>query len=126
MRTCLQCGCSRNDSEFEDSSRKKCKFCRSNDKRDWRRKHPDRAKAATLKGGGVLRRKDKERAFDAYGGRFCSCCGETEMLFLTIDHVNGDGGKHRKELNGKKIYAWLRQNNYPEGYQVLCFNCKHR
>jgi hypothetical protein len=24
---------------------------------------------------------------------------------------------------GVRFYSWLRRNNYPEGYQVLCFNC---
>ena len=42
---------------------------------------------------------DKKRPFlrrvlDHYG-RACSCCGETEPAFLTIDHVNNDGAEHR-------------------------------
>lgn len=64
----------------------------------------------------------KLEVLDAYGGRECVCCGETIVEFLTIDHINGDGGKHRKEVNGS-MYIWLRKNNYPEGFQVLCMNC---
>jgi len=52
----------------------------------------------------------------------CACCGETEIRFLSIDHINGGGIEHRKRINGS-IYLWLRRNNYPEGYRILCHNC---
>lgn len=62
-----------------------------------------------------------------YGGEIpeCNCCGEKEIKFLGIDHIEGGGVKHRKELQeaGTTIYLWLRKNNYPEGFQVLCHNC---
>lgn len=56
----------------------------------------------------------------------CACCGENELDFLTIDHINGGGNQHRKSLGGRRgsgIYGWLRQHKYPNGYQVLCMNC---
>ena len=28
----------------------------------------------------------------------CQCCGENHYEFLTIDHINGDGAKHRREI----------------------------
>jgi len=67
----------------------------------------------------------KHEAFMAYGGERCSCCGETEPIFLTIDHIAGGGTKHRKELgqNGSAIYLWLKRQGYPSGYRVLCRNC---
>lgn len=52
----------------------------------------------------------------------CKCCGESEYQFLTIDHVNGGGYKHKKETHGH-VCLWLILNNFPEGYQVLCYNC---
>jgi hypothetical protein len=59
-----------------------------------------------------------------YGGTKCICCNETEIRFLTIDHINGGGSKHRAEIgHGKTIYSWLKNNGYPNGYQVLCYNC---
>lgn len=58
------------------------------------------------------------------GGRpECLCCGEKMLGFLCIDHVNGGGTKHRKEINGSSIYQWLKTNKYPEGFAVLCHNC---
>ena len=72
--------------------------------------------------------EDKRAAFAHYGGK-CTYCGETEEIFLTIDHTDNNGAEHRREQrsgnnNGHNIYAWLRKNNYPDtGFQILCFNC---
>lgn len=65
----------------------------------------------------------KDRVFEKYGGYVCACCGEKERLFLQIDHINNDGNKHRKKIGHHNFYLWLEQNNYPEGYQILCANC---
>lgn len=65
----------------------------------------------------------KAAAFGAYGGARCSCCGESQPLMLTIDHVNNDGAEHRRRIRRHGLYAWLKQQGYPPGYQVLCFNC---
>ncbi len=60
----------------------------------------------------------------SYGSE-CACCGEARYEFLTIDHVNGGGTQQRRELGNSSmaIARWLKKNNYPEGYQILCFNC---
>ena len=71
----------------------------------------------------------QDEAVRAYGGYACACCGETEPLFLTLDHVNNDGGKFRRETgflhHGAKFYKWLKDHFFPPGYQVLCSNCNH-
>jgi hypothetical protein len=58
----------------------------------------------------------------------CACqgCSVTEIEFLTIDHINGGGNKHKRQENmkgGSGLYKWLIKNNYPDGFQVLCYNC---
>ncbi len=68
----------------------------------------------------------KQKIIEAYGGK-CTCCGETTLEFLTIDHINNDGAEDRRQ-NGKKsggkLYRWLIKNNFPkEDYQLLCYNC---
>lgn len=57
----------------------------------------------------------------------CSCngCDITEPLFLTIDHIT-DGAAHKKTYlggNNSHLYRWITKNNFPPGFQVLCFNC---
>jgi hypothetical protein len=61
-----------------------------------------------------------------YGGSLpkCECCGENRLEFLSIDHTKNDGAKQRKDdPSSIKIYAWLKRNNFPQGYRVLCMNC---
>ena len=55
----------------------------------------------------------------------CYCCGEDRLPFLTIDHINGGGYQHRKEIGmlGYRFYVWLRNNNYPEEFRTACANC---
>ena len=70
----------------------------------------------------------KREVYQHYGNNKCACCGETEWTFLTIDHINNDGATHRKELKyhskcGHGFYVWLKQQNWPGGFQVLCQNC---
>ncbi len=72
--------------------------------------------------------KNRHAVFMAYGGYRCACCGETEETFLTIDHINNDGAEMRRNKihgHGFQFYAWLRRNNYPVGFQVLCMNCQY-
>ena len=58
------------------------------------------------------------------GSMSCNCCGERELEFLSIDHIDNDGYKHRKTQGlGTGLYKWLRRNEFPKGFQVLCMNC---
>lgn len=69
----------------------------------------------------------RELTINHYGGNppKCNCCGEKERKFLTLDHINGGGRQHRKEMNNKSggVHGQLVKGNFPEGYQVLCMNC---
>lgn len=68
-------------------------------------------------------RKQRRIALEHYGGKTptCACCGENTYEFLTLDHIEGGGSKHRKHVHD--VYKWLSKNDYPKGFQVLCFNC---
>jgi hypothetical protein len=45
-------------------------------------------------------------------------------MFLSIEHKNGGGRKHREEIGGNQaIYHWLIQHNFPPEFGLLCFNC---
>ena len=78
-----------------------------------------------------LRRLElRNEMLNAYGGR-CSCCGETEDAFLTLDHANNDGAEHRRKL-GNTYATWqdLKRCGWPKrGFTLLCYNCncgRHR
>lgn len=67
----------------------------------------------------------KDLVYEKYGGYVCKCCGESTKEFLTLDHVNNDGAKHRREL-GKGVshlYRWIIKNNFPPIFEVMCYNC---
>jgi hypothetical protein len=58
------------------------------------------------------------------GSMMCICCKESNIGFLSIDHIHGRGKQFKdNKLSGRKIYSWLVKNNLPIGYRVLCFNC---
>ena len=63
-------------------------------------------------------------AIEKYGGK-CTCCGESEKIFLCIDHINGGGRRHRKLMTFSNIDEWLRSKGYPEGFRILCYNCNN-
>jgi len=127
-----------------------CKECWSGYLRTYRLKNADRLRAldrekyrqdrtnpvwvaSEQKRGREYWQKLRHEAIMTYGGYRCACCGETEEKFLSLDHVNNDGAEHRRSLgydgNGKgassKILKWLKDHDYPEGFQVLCMNCNH-
>jgi hypothetical protein len=68
------------------------------------------------------RREDRETVLWHYGAE-CSCCGETELMFLTMDHVNDDGAEHRRQVPPDKLYRWIIKSGFPDSFRVLCYNC---
>ena len=67
----------------------------------------------------------KKLVYNHYGDS-CQSCGITDKDCLTIDHINGGGTQHRKNIKryGWSFYQWLVKNNFPEGFQTLCMNCQ--
>jgi hypothetical protein len=65
---------------------------------------------------------------EGINGKECeSQCGQNgnnsaKSRLLTIDHVNGGGNKHRKEL-ARHLCDFVIKNDFPEGYRILCMNC---
>jgi len=103
-------------SEYDKRNRDKNKDRLNEKRRRFRKANPEYDK--------MYARRIREEVLSHYGGK-CACCGEGQYEFMTIDHMNGGGSKHRRELKqeGAKFIFWLRRNGYPEGFQVLCNNC---
>jgi len=78
-------------------------------------------------------RRIRRETLEHYGGSppNCNCCGEKNYEFLTLDHINNDGAKHRKELVGNSKISGavfcraLKKHGFPNDppLQVLCWNC---
>ena len=100
--------------------------------REWRAANPEKNRATDRKhrDKNPQAARDKLRAWQnkvrvemiqAYGGR-CACCGVSEAPFLAIDHIDGVRPEGAPK-GGHQLYAWLRRNEWPEGFQILCHNC---
>lgn len=68
----------------------------------------------------LVRRLRKE-VVAALGGA-CSCCGEREPLFMTIDHEKRDGHAERNQQARIRMYRAVIAGKRPD-IRVLCFNC---
>lgn len=81
--------------------------------------NPEKLRIKSLKG----RRKARLEVLTHYsnGEMKCACCGENEVKFLTLDHINGRSDGQRAA--GTALVQWIRKMKYPSGFQVLCFNC---
>lgn len=100
-----------------------CKECG----RIYRRTNPEYVRKTKIRIK-EYQRKVKIEVFNHYSNEDirCQCCNEKEIKFLCLDHIDGGGGEERKRLNGRGgviFYAYLKAHKYPEGYQLLCFNC---
>ena len=104
-----------------------CIICECVVSSNWTPKHVEKIRTRQRNRRHTIKRK----VFSHYGDA-CACCGETESAFLSMDHINEDGARHRKEITGKKrgmtgsgcwIYPWIIKNNFPNTLQILCFNC---
>jgi len=123
MKRCTKCKINKSFDEFSKKRGYKdghctwCKLCC----RKYQQNNRERFRQAKKK----YNRKLKRVVLNYYGNK-CICCGEQIIQFLTIDHINGNGCRHRKKLgvsSGSDFYKWLIDNNFPGGFQILCFNC---
>jgi hypothetical protein len=82
----------------------------------------------------------KAKFLEMYG-YVCACCGEINPKFLTLDHVQNDGGEKRSyivmenwpgrsdpmpRMMHVSTGQFLRDavsEYHPEEYRILCYNC---
>ncbi len=109
---CSQCG-----SDLGNAEGKRCQTCI--EKRNaWYQG------STTQEKDKARRDENKEAVLKHYGGK-CVTCGMSRPSCLAIDHIHGDGNTHRKKIGkwGSGFFKWLVDNNFPEGFQILCHNC---
>jgi hypothetical protein len=107
-----------------------CKSCVRTYYRAWNKRPgpPTQKRQETIRRSQLQCRVDVLMHY-SNGTMKCACCGEAGLPFLSLDHINGNGNQHRKSLMGNKnkagteFFYKLRQEGFPSGLQVLCFNC---
>lgn len=144
-KTCWECRLLKREAMFSRSARNtdgvadRCKDCARHALTVWRAKNPDKQRAIGRRQS-QKRRLDpvlaersrryqwtrreaaKIRVIDKYGGS-CACCHESNIGFLTIDHINGGGMAHRKTLK-RVMWHWLDGQPIDSSrFRLLCFNC---
>jgi hypothetical protein len=99
-----------------------CRVLRTEAKRrDWRVNS-----VQMLQNAQFYRTMAQLECYDRYGGRKCACCGESELDFLSIDHINNDAYLQKKlDPAARHLALYLKANGFPPGYRVLCMNCNH-
>jgi len=126
---------------LETEEGKDYKLRRNEYAKQWRKDNKEKFKASQ-KAAYYQTRLEALRHYSGLQIPECKCCHESMFEFLTIDHINGDGAAHRREIGmaqgdpaqvqrqGQKVTMggngfvyWLKKNNWPEGFQVLCMNC---
>jgi hypothetical protein len=137
---CKECGIELTDENwyvsYKEINKRICKKCDYEYIKVWRQNNRDKYNQISKKWRQNNRDKVnqqkrewyhqlRDEVIDAYGGK-CKCCDETRKEYLSIDHIDGNGNKQKREIGVRtpqEFYCWLKENNYPEEFQVLCFNC---
>jgi hypothetical protein len=91
--------------------------------------------------GRTLHNNERLKIFQEYSKRLsnsdipcCNCCGlNSHVDFLALDHVFGRVEMdsipelvaigYSSKLESSKLRDWIMQNNFPDGFQILCHNC---
>lgn len=93
----------------------------------WREQNPEAWKRTASASARRQHEAAKRAVVDAYGGR-CTCCGETDIHFLTVEHMTvGSRERHRydngKRISGTKLLRLIASEGFPDDITVMCFNC---
>lgn len=88
----------------------------------WRKEQPKSYWAKENERVKAKRKIVRKEVIQAYGNK-CTCCGEKQYDFLTIEHKNNNGAAHRKIITATRLPFLLKKLNFPSDYEVLCYNC---
>jgi len=122
---CVKCAIELDDVSWLPSRRKRnvhvCKFCIQKDNNYRYLKNKEKYLKNIKNNYKLL----KQKVFDYYGGK-CEICKQNNYDFLSLDHINGNGRKQRKELlsidSGTSFYKYVFKNK-PNDLRILCYNC---
>lgn len=115
------------EKQWQKEYREKTKEKRREYQHRYRKENPEKTRGK----GKEERARVKKEVIGYYSkDKFeCASCGFNDMRALQLDHIFNNGAEERIKIFGNRtaagtmFYRWVRQQNYPEGYQVLCANC---
>jgi len=118
-KICSKC---REEKDFTNPKENYCKSCKKEYNAKWRKENREYHNARVKKWT-----QDRRRLVIEHYGAKCVCCGESNYAFLTLDHKNNDGNIERKLYKNQNasIMARVIKDNFPDTYQILCYNCNH-
>ena len=130
-KRCSKCKRTRPLSEFyrdkrhADGNQSHCKECQRQRHRQYYQNN--RSRLLQYKHAYILRYK--RATLDRLGGARCALCGCEELIFLTVDHTDGNGHIHRKQIgNGSNTHRWILKASDVElkrwHLRVLCSSCQ--
>lgn len=143
---CKECTNAKSKQKYRDNPQKHHALTKA-----WRRANPDRTreivnasfarnKKQFLASAKVVRQERKAEVLSRYSAKEypflatprCTSCSPAggqvvHIAMLALDHIRGGGTQHRKGVGtGDNFYDWIIENDYPDGYRVLCHNCNFR
>ena len=140
-KKCSKCGEDKSVSKFfidkqkSDELTSSCKKCITKNSKQYylnnkehylaySKKHHEKTKHLKRERTRIKRRRLFKEIFNLLGNK-CECCNFTNIWALQIDHIAGDGYKHRKVLKGMAYYADILKSikKNENKYRILCANC---
>lgn len=153
-RVCTKCGLQKPIETFKLHGKYRRRSCQECDRPMFRQKHKEwrdknrahlrayaresmkrhrktwtsEKRAGLVERAKMTREKLRRIVYLAYGA-VCNCCGEDELNFLSLDHVNNDGYARRKNGEphggGAQLFKKIIEAGFPSDFQILCMNCNH-
>jgi len=122
---CYSCNIQLTDQNWSSARKKQnVKIC-INCVRKSNNKSYQKNKLTRSKNNKLNYQKIKEKVFEYYGNK-CQICQEENFNKLSLDHIDGNGRQHRKQIlktdSGSQFYKWVLKNK-PNNLRILCFNC---
>lgn len=114
----LRSNCKRCNKKYSENYYKINKKSLSAKSKKYRRKN----RSSISERHSTLYKNYRIQFLEMYGNR-CSCCGEKNYEFLTIEHKLGQKGIKRQ--TSSKAYREAIKIHNPELYEILCMNCNH-
>lgn len=128
MRKCRLCTQELTEANQQPSCGRICRDCFREYSRIHNRKKYSKEPERFRKSQREYTKRIKEEVIGHYSPTLtCAKCGFDDIRALSIDHIDGGGVQHRKEIkrsSGKDFYQWLKSSDYPNNFQVLCMNCQ--